>query len=85
MSYQVLEQWAGLGIGAAIMPRSKLSAQAGSAMPIIDRTGKEVTLAFEAAWMRGSDAAGAVRAFADHLRGVVPAIVRGLGATEHIS
>jgi DNA-binding transcriptional LysR family regulator len=80
MSYQVLEQWAGLGIGAAIMPRSKVSLQAKSAMPIIDKTGQEVTLAFEASWMRGSDDAGPVQAFAKHLRDVVPAIVRGLDA-----
>lgn len=80
MSYQVLEQWAGLGIGAAIMPRSKLSAQAKSAMPIIDKAGQAVTLSFEAAWTRGSDGAGPLQSFAKHLRQVVPAIVPGLDA-----
>lgn len=82
MSYQVLEQWAGLGIGAAIMPRSKLSVQAKSAMAIIDKAGQEVTLAFEASWTRGSDDSGPVQAFAKHLRDVVPAIVRGLDAVD---
>jgi DNA-binding transcriptional LysR family regulator len=82
MSYQVLEQWAGLGIGAAIMPRSKLSAQAKSAMPIIDKAGRPVTLSFEASWTRGSEAAGALQAFAKHLRDVVPAILRGLDAID---
>lgn len=82
MSYQVLEQWAGLGIGAAIMPRSKLSAQAGSAMPIIDKAGQAVMLSFEAAWTRGTDDAGAPQAFARHLRHVVPAIVGGLDTAE---
>jgi DNA-binding transcriptional LysR family regulator len=81
MSYQVLEQWAGLGIGAAIMPRSKVSVQAKSALPITDKAGQAVTLSFEAAWTRGSDAAGPLHAFAQHLRHVVPAIVRGLDAT----
>ncbi len=80
MSYQVLEQWAGLGIGAAIMPRSKLSAQARGAMPIIDKAGQEVVLAFEASWRRGADDAGALQAFARHLREVVPAIVGGVDA-----
>lgn len=82
MSYQVLEQWAGLGIGAAILPRSKLSVQAKSAMSIIDKAGQEVTLSFEASWRRGSDDAGPVQAFARHLRDVVPAIVRGLDAVD---
>lgn len=82
MSYQVLEQWAGLGIGAAIMPKSKLSAQAQCAMLIVDKAGQEVTLAFEAAWTRGSDDPAPLQAFAKHLRDVVPAIVRGLDAIE---
>ena len=80
MSYQVLEQWAGLGIGAAIMPKSKLSVQAKRALPIVDKAGQEVTLDFEASWKRGADDAGAVRIFAKHLREVVPAIVKGLDA-----
>jgi LysR family hydrogen peroxide-inducible transcriptional activator len=83
MSYQVLEQWAGLGIGAAIMPRSKLSAEgAGGALRIIDKAGGEVTLQFQASWRRGSADAGVVQAFAKHLREVVPAIVRGLDAGD---
>jgi len=82
MSYQVLEQWAGLGIGAAIMPRSKLSIRAESALPIVDKSGHEVTLPFEASWRRGSADAGAMQAFAKHLREVVPAIVQGLDAGD---
>jgi DNA-binding transcriptional LysR family regulator len=82
MSYQVLEQWAGLGIGAAIMPRSKLSVQAKTAMPIIDKAGQQATLSFEASWTRGSDAAEPLQAFARHLRDVVPALLRGLDAGD---
>jgi DNA-binding transcriptional LysR family regulator len=81
MSYQVLEQWAGLGIGAAILPRSKLSARTRNALPIVDKEGHEVTLAFEATWKRDADPRGATAAFARHLRDVVPAIVAGLTAT----
>ena len=80
MSYQVLEQWAGLGIGAAIMPKSKLSVQATSAMLILDKAGQEATLTFEAVWIRGSHDSGPLQAFAKHLRDVVPAIARGLDA-----
>ena len=80
MSYQVLEQWAGLGIGAAIMPKSKLSAQALNAMLILDKAGREVTLTFEASWKRSLDESGPLQAFAKHLRDVVPAIAGGLDA-----
>jgi LysR family hydrogen peroxide-inducible transcriptional activator len=80
LSYQVLEQWAGLGIGAAIMPKSKLSSEAKGAWPIIDKTGREVMVSFEATWRKGSDEAGVLQAFARHLRDVAPAIVSGLDA-----
>jgi len=85
MSYQVLEQWAGLGIGAAIMPRSKLSLRAEAAMSIVDKSGRDVTLPFEASWRRGAADAGSTLAFAKHLRDVVPAIVRGLDAGDAVS
>ena len=82
MSYQVLEQWAGLGIGAAIMPRSKLSGHAKGAMRILDKAGAEVMLPFEASWRKAPEDGGPVQAFANHLRDVVPAIVRGLDAGD---
>lgn len=85
MSYQVLEQWAGLGIGSAIMPKSKLSSEASNAMLILDKAGQVVTLTFEAAWKRGSDVAGPLHAFAKHLRDVVPAIAGGLETTAALS
>ena len=80
LSYQVLEQWAALGIGAAIMPRSKLSSETPGAWPITDKTGREVMVSFEATWQKGSDDAGVLQAFARHLRDVAPAIVSGLDA-----
>ncbi len=79
MSYQVLEQWAALGIGAAILPKSKLSTHAPCARSIIDKSGQEVTLAFEAAWARTAAHSTHLREFADHLRHIVPALVAGLG------
>ena len=50
LSYQVLEEWAALGLGAAILPRSKLQTPAGKARPLTDRDGKVITLGFEAVW-----------------------------------
>lgn len=80
MSYQVLEEWALLGIGAAILPKSKLSTNGGSAFPIMTKSGQEVSIAFEAVWSRTTTLTQHLLAFADHLRKIVPGIVGGLGA-----
>ncbi|NUW39485.1 LysR family transcriptional regulator [Nonomuraea rhodomycinica] len=47
--YQVLEQWVGLGLGAAILPESKLSDARLTARPLID-DGRPVELFYEAVW-----------------------------------
>jgi DNA-binding transcriptional LysR family regulator len=78
MSYQVLEEWAALGIGAAILPLSKLSAGNHAAFPIADKAGQAVTIGFEATWLRQGSPAPHLLEFAIHLRKVVPAIVGGL-------
>lgn len=78
MSYQVLEQWAQLGVGAAVLPESKVSAKAARAFPILDKTGQVVLIAFEAVWRQIPPAADHLRAFARHLHDVVPTLVAGL-------
>lgn len=50
LSYQVLEQWASLGLGAAILPKSKIQASERKAYALTDKNGKELALAFEAVW-----------------------------------
>ena len=50
MSYQALEQWASLGLGAAILPKSKLVASQRKAHAITDKDGNEQFLDFEAIW-----------------------------------
>ncbi len=79
MSYQVLEEWAALGIGAAILPKSKLMASGHASFPIADKTGREVTIGFEATWSRKGLQSSHLLEFSNHLRKVVPAIVSGLG------
>jgi DNA-binding transcriptional LysR family regulator len=79
MSYQVLEEWAALGIGAAILPRSRLTANHRHAYPIVDKAGQAVTIGFEAVWPRSEAQAPHLAAFAQHLAVVVPRIVAGLG------
>ena len=79
MSYQVLEQWASLGIGAAILPKSKVAAVGHAACPIIDKSGREVTIAFDATWSRTGAQPPHLLEFATHLRKVAPGLISGLG------
>jgi len=78
LSYQVLEQWAQLGIGAAILPKSKLGAEAALSFEIIDKDGRVAAIEFEAAWASAEPSAAPLAGFAEHLRETVPALVAGL-------
>ncbi len=78
MSYQVLEEWAALGIGAAILPKSKLTPSDRASFPITDKGGHEMTITFEATWLRKGMQSSHLLDFASHLRKVVPAIIVGL-------
>ena len=79
MSYQVLEEWAALGIGAAILPQSRLTAGHRMAYPIVDKAGQPVTIGFEAVWPRKDAQAPHLALFSQHLAKVVPRIIAGLG------
>ncbi|MFJ6699934.1 LysR family transcriptional regulator [Streptomyces sp. NPDC091272] len=48
-SYQVLEDWTRLGLGAAMVPRSKLTSPDVPHRPLMDQ-GREVQISFEAVW-----------------------------------
>ncbi len=48
-SYRVLEQWTALGLGAALIPRSKLSSPGVPHRPLTDE-GHQVRISFEAVW-----------------------------------
>jgi DNA-binding transcriptional LysR family regulator len=77
MSYQVLEEWAALGVGAAILPLSKLATTAHESFSITDKSGREVTIAFEAAWPRTNASAPYLKEFANHLSTMVPKLIAG--------
>ncbi len=79
MSYQVLQDWAALGVGAAILPKSKVADNGRPAYPIVDKAGAAITIGFEAMWSRTSIFSDQSIEFLQHLRKVVPAIVEGVG------
>lgn len=78
MSYQVLEEWASLGIGAAILPKSKITSSKNTLFRITDKSNKEVIIRFEASWLRTNTNATHLLEFSNHLRNVVPSIISGL-------
>lgn len=84
MSYRVLEEWAHLGIGAAILPRSKISAEAGAEILIRKGQDHRVTIGYQVCWRKSADTSPAIKALGAYLKDVAPAIVSGLNA-ENIS
>ncbi len=67
LSYQVLEQWAGLGLGAAILPRSKLSGPDHGAVPLVDQKGRPIPIKFQAVWLRTGPRPALVQKFIDYI------------------
>ena len=81
MSYQVLEEWAALGVGAAILPLSKIATTAHESFSITDKNGREVNIVFQAMWPRADESAPYLNEFANHLRTVVPKLLAGAAIT----
>lgn len=72
VSYQVLEEWARVGVGSAILPESKLSAP-GLGHPIVLGNGRPALLRFEALWSPSVAHAPHLEALCRHLSGGRPA------------
>lgn len=81
MSYQVLEEWAALGIGAAILPQSKISTTAKAALPIMDKSGQALTMRYQASWSQTGITSAHLQDFTRHLRDIAPSLLGGM-ATE---
>ncbi|UNS96775.1 LysR family transcriptional regulator [Streptomyces tubbatahanensis] len=65
-SYRVLEDWAKLGLGSAMVPRSKLASPDVPHRSLMDG-GREVQISFEAVWSSGSPLAEDLLSLADSL------------------
>lgn len=71
-SYAVVEQWAALGIGAGILPRSKVSADNAQARPLVLDSGQPARIACEAVWDPAAADIAHLQAFFAHLSAVAP-------------
>ncbi|MFG3715009.1 LysR family transcriptional regulator [Micromonospora sp. NPDC049460] len=65
-SYRVLEEWANLGLGSAMIPQSKLATPDARHRPLLDE-GTEVEIFYEAVWDPNSALAPDLRILADRL------------------
>ncbi|MFI7128723.1 LysR family transcriptional regulator [Nonomuraea sp. NPDC050153] len=66
VSYQVLEDWTKLGLGSALVPRSKLTSPDVPHRPLMDQ-GREVQISFEAVWSADAPLAADLLRLADSL------------------
>jgi DNA-binding transcriptional LysR family regulator len=78
LSYHVLEDWAALKVGAAILPESKVTDKKGSARTIQGKGGEVVRISFEAVWPQERVQAAHLKFFENHLRKTVPGVLKGL-------
>jgi DNA-binding transcriptional LysR family regulator len=69
LGYSVLEEWACLGLGAAILPKSKLQLSQRKAYIITDNGDQELALDFEAVWMHATPRPAHLQEFEEFLEG----------------
>ena len=76
MSYGVLQEWAALGIGAAILPQSRTGPGVAHSLSIEDARGRPAMISYQVSWQRGD--VPEVQAFASDLARKAPSILAGL-------
>ncbi|MCB1422090.1 MAG: LysR family transcriptional regulator [Nitratireductor sp.] len=79
LTYQVIEEWAELGIGAGILPAAKLSAGNHRAIPLVLKDGSPAMFEFEWQWRSPVAAQRHLADFVGYIRETVPALVAGDG------
>ncbi len=67
-SYAVVEDWASLGIGAGILPRSKVSPNNRNVRPLLLESGKAAVIGCETVWNPNVAGVEHVRALITHLK-----------------
>lgn len=82
MSYQVLEDWASLNIGSAILPESKVTRSADAVRTIKTKESGIVRIAFEAIWPKDREKIRHLSEFEKHLRNVAPKVAQGLASAR---
>lgn len=66
-SYRVLEEWANLGLGSAMLPESRLTEPGTRHRIVLDEEGQVIEVFYEAVWDPASSMAAELRGLADRL------------------
>jgi LysR family transcriptional regulator, hydrogen peroxide-inducible genes activator len=78
LSYQVMQEWADIGIGATILPRSKITSEyRDKAQRLMIDAKNPARLRYEAFWKKSAAYPDHVAAFHRHFRDTVPKLVAG--------
>jgi DNA-binding transcriptional LysR family regulator len=81
LSYQVLQDWAALGIGSAILPLSKIpTAHRHGTSAVVLADGGQATVRQEFTWNQNVVQPKHVKACRDYFRDVVPELIAGITA-----
>jgi len=77
LSYTVIEEWASLGIGAGILPGTKLSSDQVKAYPVILKNGEQACFKYE--WVAGNETQHkqAMLKFSDYISEIIPSLIKG--------
>ena len=78
ISYPVIEEWASLGIGAGILPKSRIRSENTSIKPLTDASGEHMSLSFDWQWERHVARRKDLKIFRQYLEQSVPALVKGM-------
>lgn len=77
MSYQVIEEWADLGIGAGILPQAKLGSSCHHACPLYLPDGSSARFEFSWIWLSSNSSRSHIDAFTTYIETVVPSLIAG--------
>ena len=76
ISYQVLQEWSQLGIGAALLPESRIVGDA-AGYPAVIANRLPVSITYEATWNKNASAPPHIKEFRKYLKTAVAALTRG--------
>lgn len=79
VSYPVIEEWAGLGIGAGILPRAKITSSRDRITPLLHHDESSVQFEFHWVWKTDLAVTPHVASLLKDLKTKIPALVRGRG------
>lgn len=83
MSYQVMQEWADLGIGATILPKSRFVQEfSGNIARLMVSPGKPARLRVDALWGKASAYPPHISDFHDHIRDRAPSLIKGSALVE---